>query len=43
MQKALQQGVNMHVATVAALFNVSSRGRSLRSKIRRRITSVLPA
>ena len=44
MQRALQQGVNMHVATAAALFNASSRGRrSLRSKIRRRITSVLPA
>jgi DNA polymerase I len=44
MQKALQQGVNMHVATAAAaLFNVSSRGRSLRSKIRRRITSAFPA
>jgi DNA polymerase I-like protein with 3'-5' exonuclease and polymerase domains len=42
MQKALQQGVNMHVATAAALFNIKP-GRSLRSKIRRRITSALPA
>jgi DNA polymerase I len=42
MQRALRQGVNMHVATAAALFNVKP-GRSLRSKIRRRITSALPA
>ena len=38
MQRALRQGVNMHVATAAALFNVKP-GRSLRSKIRGRITS----
>jgi DNA polymerase I len=42
MQRALRQGVNMHVATAAALFNIKP-GRSLRSKIRRRITSALPA
>jgi DNA polymerase I-like protein with 3'-5' exonuclease and polymerase domains len=42
MQDALQQGVNMHVATAAALFNVKAGG-SLRSKIRVRITSAFPA
>jgi DNA polymerase I len=42
MQQALRQGVNMHVATAASLFNVKP-GRSLRSKIRGRITSAFPA
>ena len=42
MQHALQLGVNMHVATAAALFNVKP-GRSLRSKIRGRTTSAFPA
>jgi len=41
MQRALRQGVNMHVAKAVALFNIKP-GRSLRSKIRRHITSALP-
>jgi DNA polymerase I len=43
MQDALQQGVNMHVGRRPRRCSTSSRGRSLRSKIRRRITSALPA
>ena len=43
MQDALQQSVNMHVGRRPRRCSTSSRGRSLRSKIRRRITSALPA
>jgi DNA polymerase-1 len=43
MQDALQQGVNLHVGRRPRRCSTLSRGRSLRSKIRRRITSALPA
>src|SRR5215203_3310887 len=43
MQHALQQGLNMHVATAAALFNVKPGEVTKRSKIRVRITSAFPA
>ena len=43
MQDALQQGVNMLVGRRPRRCSTSSRGRSLRSRIRTRITSALPA